>query len=115
MSDRIAAFEQASQVRPLLRSISRPNWIRLNRQRSTTDNVLSWLNADRLSAPQTIPELAGKPLPLLLLTYSGRNQTYSAYKVDALSEASGLESAVISDKELCIALEIIAIQCISGL
>jgi hypothetical protein len=39
---RVAAFERQN---PVLRSISKPTWITASRQRSTTDAVLSWLNA----------------------------------------------------------------------
>ena len=43
---RVAAFERQY---PLLKTISKPSWINVDRQRSTTDAVLSWLNAGRRS------------------------------------------------------------------
>ena len=43
----VAAFEKQH---PVLQSISKPTWIRATRQRSTTDAVLSWLNATRRPA-----------------------------------------------------------------
>jgi len=45
VKSRVAAFERTQN--PVLRSISKPTWITSSRQRSTTDAVLSWLNAAR--------------------------------------------------------------------
>lgn len=47
---RVAAFEKQH---PVLQSISKPTWIRATRQRSTTDAVLSWLNATRKPGANT--------------------------------------------------------------
>lgn len=47
VKSRVAAFEKQH---PVLQSISKPTWIRATRQRSTTDAVLSWLNATRRPA-----------------------------------------------------------------
>lgn len=64
---RVAAFERQY---PVLQSISKPSWITAERQRSTTDAVLSWLNAGRRTGTVPVgPEANAGTLGLLHNTF----------------------------------------------